>query len=240
MTETSDLIGLLRKMGHDMRVPLNTLISTTDMLVQGAYDPLTPKQERAASRLQRNSYRLLAILDDFMTYVKADANDLPLRPEPFDPRLQLTEWCTDVRPTLEGKGLTLNITTAQDVPATITADASFLKRMVQALLWNSAAYTSQGMINLTSTLTPERQWLICVQDSGAGIAADEVPQIFEPFWRGVERPQFPTAGAGLGLPMSLALAKLMGGNLFLKETSTQGSTFCIEVPLVTEPAPAAS
>ena len=73
-----DYLQLLRKMGHDMRVPLNTLISTGDMLVDGVYDPLTSKQAKAALRMQRNNRRLLAMLDDFMTYVKAYAGDLAL------------------------------------------------------------------------------------------------------------------------------------------------------------------
>ena len=73
MPESALFIQLLRKMAHDMRVPLNTIISTSDMLLQGTYDPLTARQEKAVVRVQRNNHRLLAILDDFMTYIKADA-----------------------------------------------------------------------------------------------------------------------------------------------------------------------
>jgi signal transduction histidine kinase len=231
MLEISDFIQLLRKMGHDMRVPLNTLISTSDMLVDGVYDPLTSKQERAAVRLQRNSRRLLAMLDDFVTYVKADAGDLDLNPTAFDPRVQLEEWCNSIRSVSDEKGLSLRLTVSETVPATVTCDEAALKRIVQALLWNAVAYTAHGEIQVAVDWTPNQEWLINVQDSGSGISVSDLPQIFEPFWRGEQRPQIPTAGAGLGLPMALALAKLVGGNLFLRESTSHGSNFCFQLPM---------
>ena len=137
--ETLEYVQLLRKMGHDMRVPLNTLISTTDMLVDGAYDSLTPKQEKAALRLQRNNRRLLAILDDFLTYIKAQTGDLLLTPKSFDPREQLNAWCAPIRKITEEKGIVFNLSISERVPATITGDQTALKRILQALLWNSVA-----------------------------------------------------------------------------------------------------
>ena len=91
MQDTTSLIQLLRKMAHDMRVPLNTIISTGDMLAEGVYDPLTAKQAKAITRLQRNNVRLLAILDDFIAYVKADAGEMVLANKVFDPRTTLDD-----------------------------------------------------------------------------------------------------------------------------------------------------
>jgi signal transduction histidine kinase len=228
--DTTEFLQLLRKMGHDMRVPLNTIISTGDMLEQGVYDPLTAKQAKAVTRLQRNNHRILAILDDFMTYMKADAGELRVVPMPFDPRTRLAEWCDPVRSTANEKGVLLEITTSKIVPPTLIGDEALLGRIVQALLWNAIAYTAQGRVCITSTWTENQEWLLTVQDTGGGISTDDLPHIFEPFWRGEARPQTPTAGAGLGLPMSLALAKVMKGQLILKETSAGGSTFSLEVP----------
>lgn len=230
MRSEAEIIQLLRKLGHDMRVPLSTIISTGDMLEQGAYDPLTAKQQKAVSRLQRNNRRLLAILDDFMTYIKADAAELTLSPAPLDPRIQLEAWCDPVFQAGKEGGIVGRLVTSETVPALLTADETSFKRIVQALLWNALAHTTQGEILVTSDWTPEQEWLISVRDAGSGIADSDLPHIFEPFWRGEARPQFPTAGAGLGLPLSLALAKLMGGDVYLKETTPQGSLFCVRVP----------
>jgi signal transduction histidine kinase len=171
------------------------------------------------------------MLDDFMTYVKADLGDLVLSLKPFDPRIQLQEWCDPISTISAEKGAALRLITSEAVPAMLMGDDLLIKRMVQALLWNATAYTRAGEINITSDWSPQQEWLICVKDSGLGISDDDLPHIFEPFWRGEERPQFPTAGAGLGLPMSLALAQLMGGTLLLKETSMHGTEFCLQIPL---------
>ena len=237
MGEWSDFTLLLRKLGHDMRGPLNILISTSDMLAEGNYGPLTPKQERATARLQRSSTRLLAILDDFMTYIKASASELPLNPQPFDPRAQLALWCEPVREASEAQGLAFHLTTTEGVPQTLQGDETALRRTVQALLWNALAYTAQGEICVGSDWSPETGWRVSVRDSGTGITEQDVPHIFEPFWRGEARPQLPTAGAGLGLPLALALARLMQGDLTLKEAAP-GCHFCLQVPL-TSAAPMA-
>lgn len=231
MLEQTEFIHLLRKMGHDMRVPLNTLISTSDMLADGMYDPLTTKQARAAVRLQRNSHRLLAILDDFVSYVKAEGRDLDLNPQPFAPRSQLEAWCEPIRNASLEKGLGFRLETSEAVPAMLKGDETALKRILQALLWNALAHTTQGEIVIRSDWLAEQGWQINVQDSGSGIPEADLPHIFEPFWRGVERPQLPTAAAGLGLPLARALARLMAGELSLKESSPSGSLFNLSLPL---------
>ncbi len=83
--------------------------------------------------------------------------------------------------------------------------------------------------------------MVTVQDTGPGIRKDDLPHIFEPFWRGEERPQVPVACAGLGLPLSRALAESMKGRLELKETGPNGSkfTFCLPLPTASDiPNPA--
>jgi signal transduction histidine kinase len=232
MPEMADFMQLLRKMGHDMRVPLNTVISTGDMLAEGMYDPLTPRQTKAMTRLQRNSQRMLSMLDDFVIYMKASTETLDLICNPFNPRSFLEDCVNEVRAEAEGKGLTLHLIILDDTPTQLIGDEKMLRRIVLALLWNAVSYAGQGEIRIESNGTSQQEWLISVQDSGPGISQDDLPHIFEPFWRGEERPQVPTAGAGLGLPLSLALAKLMQGDLFLKDTTTQGSTFCVRLPQI--------
>lgn len=231
MQDTTSLIQLLRKMAHDMRVPLNTIISTGDMLVEGVYDPLTPKQSKAMTRLQRNNVRLLAILDDFIAYVKADAGEMVLANKIFDPRVCIDECVNDVRPTAEEKGLKLRLTTSTTLPSMFMGDESAVKRIVLALVWNALAHTSSGEIHIQSEWSSEKVWSITVEDTGSGISDVDRPYIFEPFWRGEARPQLPIAAAGLGLPLALAFAKVMGGDLTLKATSMRGSTFCVTLPI---------
>ena len=225
---TSDFIHLLRKFGHDMRVPLNTLISTSDMLVQGVYDALTPKQEKAATRLQRNSYRLLAILDDFVTYIKASEGQLEISLKPFDIKERLELWASPMKPILDAKNISLIIEVTESAPM-ILSDENLLKRVMQALLWNSTSFTEAGQIRVSVDHFPDAKWLIHIKDTGIGIPSQDLPHIFEPFWRGEARPQVPTAGAGLGLPLARVLAQLLKGEVTLKETSSSVTHFCVEL-----------
>lgn len=225
------LIELLRKMGHDMRAPLGSIISTVDMMAEGVYDPLTPKQVRANERVRRNSRRVLAILDDFVTYVKASAGQIDVTVKSFDPRASLADWCKPIQPTCDDKGLTLHVTTTDSVPSCLMGDTALIGRAVVPLLWNAVSFTPSGAVWVESDLSDAQVWRIRVRDSGAGIPTDHVGHIFEPFWRGDERPQVASAGAGLGLAVSLSVAQLMKGQLVLEQTGPQGSTFRLEIPL---------
>jgi signal transduction histidine kinase len=228
---TDTLIELLRKMGHDMRAPLGSIISTVDMMAEGVYDPLSPKQLRANERVRRNSRRVLAILDDFVTYAKADAEQIDLVAKSFNPRTSLSDWCRQIQSTCEEKGLVLHVTTKNCVPSHLIGDATVISRIVLPLLWNAVSFTSQGAIWIDSDWSDDQGWTISVRDSGTGIPADHIPHIFEPFWRGEERPQVASAGAGLGLAVSMSLVQLMKGELILEQTGLQGSTFCVHIPL---------
>jgi signal transduction histidine kinase len=229
----SEFVELLRKMAHDIRAPLGAVISTSDMLADGVYEPLTPRQARANERVQRNGRRALAILDDFVTYMKADADQLDLTPTVFEPRVSLSDWCAPIQTAAEAKGLAFHLTTQETVPAYLQGDASAISRIVTALAWNAVAFTAQGSISIDSAWTSDDQWLLRVKDTGIGIPAENAPHIFEPFWRGEDRPQVPTASIGIGLALSSALVKLMGGKLLLTQTDSTGSTFSLFLPLKT-------
>jgi signal transduction histidine kinase len=219
----------MRRMAHDMRGTLMTLTATSDMLVQGTYGELTPSQARASQRMQRNSYRMVTLIDDLMTYVKADAKQLPLTAESFEPRVLFDHLREKVSLAADSKGLALHW--PDDLPETLVGDSNLITRLLLAVLWNAIGYTTTGDVWIESRWTPDTLWSITIRDSGPGIAPDEVARIFHPFFHGEQRATVPTSGSGLGLPMALALARLMGGQLTLEKTGSDGSTFCIQLPL---------
>jgi signal transduction histidine kinase len=232
------LVQLMRQMAHDMRGPLGVLSVTADMFAQGGYGELNPKQERAAKRMQRASNRALALLDDFMIYIKAEAHQLPLDINAFDPQALLAGVRETVSPEAKAKGLTVRLTgSSESLPPALYGDATLIQRIVLALLWNAVVFSDQGEITLQSRWdSASSAWTIEVSDEGSGIAPEHVPHIFEPLWRGPDCPQSPSSGYGMGLAMAQALTRMMDGQLTLEKTGPKGSVFCLHLPLCNDRA----
>jgi signal transduction histidine kinase len=227
-----EAMRLMRQMNHDLRNSLNTLLATANMLSEGIYEPLTDRQTRAVERIERSGQRILAILDDLIAYVKAQAGEYLLSSVDFDPHVVLEKVITEVKPAAEAKGLAISVETVGNPPATLYGDPAVIERILLALMWNAVSFTVKGTVRVTSAWLDS--WIVTVEDSGQGIPSNEVPHIFEPFWRG-ENPgsTVPSAGDGLGLAAAQALATVLKGQVSLKETSTKGSTFSVSLPLTT-------
>jgi signal transduction histidine kinase len=228
---TTTLVRLIREMGHDMRSVIGTLTATSDMLVAGVYGELTPKQARASARLQRNSNRLLVLLDDVMTYIKSEAGQYPLSPVTFAPRETLDDVNNTVRPIAETKGLNVQYQIDETVPNTLLGDEPAIQRIILALMWNAVAFTEKGVVTLESTWSEDEGWIIRICDQGPGISPEDTPHIYEPFWQHAQPRDVPTSGFGIGLAMAFTLAKLMAGRLHLENSGENGTTFDVFLPL---------
>jgi signal transduction histidine kinase len=209
-----------------MRSPLNILIGTADMLAQGVYGELNPKQEQVVERIQRNNRRLLALLDDAMTYFRIHADNWELSAHSFDPRGLLEEIVHDVRPIANQNETVIHIQINDNVPARLVGDATQIKRIVLALLWNAIAVSKLGAVWIESNWSSSSGWMVVIRDTGGGIPTENIAHIFEPFWSSGESVKSGSAsGFGLGLPLAQSLAELMNGKLALKETGPTGTTF---------------
>jgi signal transduction histidine kinase len=233
--DLSTLQILMRQMAHDMRGPLGVLTGTSEMFAQGVYGELTEQQARANERIQRNSYRLVALLDDLMAYVKAQADQFPLNTLSFEPRALLDELREQTTPLAESKRLTLQWAVSDDLPQTLVGDPPVIKRILLALLWNAIGYTDVGSVEVNTTWSSDNQWITIVRDSGPGIALGLLENLFMPFHYGKQRPKMPSSGFGLGLATASALARLMKGEIILEDNSTKGCSFSLLLPLSSDP-----
>jgi signal transduction histidine kinase len=224
---------LLRQMNHDLRNPLNALIATANMLSEGIYDPLTPEQARAVERIERNSKRIVVLLDDLITYVKADAGEYKLDVTDFDPRRLLEDVRGQCQAAAQAKHILLLVTNEDTVPPMLCGDAAAVRRIILALAWNAISFTAKGTVEIFSAWSANA-WLVTVTDTGPGVPITSRPHLFEAFWRGdAPASPVPTSGCGLGLAMARALAKPMHGDVQLKVSGIKGSTFSVCLPLVT-------
>lgn len=225
-----DPARVMRQMNHDLRTPLNVIIATTTMFSSNGYGEMNPAQQKAMARIQRNSHRMMALMDDLSMYVKVVTGELLLTPKPMQPSTALENWLKEVREKFPAEHLTWELRLNPMPP--VLADEEVLKQAVLAVVWNAIAFTETGTITVTSDWQ-DQQWVIQVQDTGMGITEEEAPRIFDLFWRGMNRPQMQgvVGGFGLGLPMTKAVIALLGGTVTLEQSSPTGSTFMLKIPL---------
>lgn len=221
--------AFLSAMSHELRTPLNSVIGFTGVLLQGLVGELEPRQQEPLRIVQRNGRHLLALINDVLDLSKIEARELRLSHLPFDLTKVIQETLESMAPTAAAKGLRL--TQALQVEALpCVGDSRRVTQILLNLLSNALKFTEQGTVDLSLTHGGGLA-RIAVQDTGPGIAERDLPRLFQEFEQldtGLARR---SDGTGLGLALSRRLARLMGGDILVESTLTQGSTFTLLLPL---------
>jgi two-component system OmpR family sensor kinase/two-component system sensor histidine kinase BaeS len=225
--------NLTADVAHELRTPLHIIQGNLEGILDGVYQP---SAEHLNATLEET--RLLArLVDDLGTLSLAEAGQLPLQWEPVDIAELLADTSTTFTGQAEAAGIHLNVTVDDasikdgGPPLLITADAGRLDQVLTNLLVNALRHTSPGgTITLSAAPTTSGVRLI-ISDTGAGIPPEDLPYIFDRFWRG-DRSRSHTGGAGAGLGLAIArqLVQAHGGRITVASQPGQGTTFTIELP----------
>ncbi len=222
----------LANMSHELRTPLNAILGFAELL---AHDPLlTPEQREQVDIIARSGEHLLDLINDVLDFSKIEAGRMSLVEDPFDLHQLLRDLEDMFRLRANVKGLTLLFERDPNLVRYAVADAGKLRQILINLLSNAVKFTQQGGVTLRARSAPSAgpdrvTLLIEVEDTGPGIAPDELPAVFEPFIQTHVGRR--TEGTGLGMPISRQLARLMGGDLTVTSTVGVGTCFRLELPL---------
>ncbi|WP_416675326.1 PAS domain-containing hybrid sensor histidine kinase/response regulator [Egbenema bharatensis] len=242
----------LANMSHELRTPLNTILGFTELMLND--ENLTAAQREDLSIINRSSEHLLELIDEILDLSKIEAGQMSLDERPFNLHSLLRDLVQMMRAKATAKGLNLAIEYSSDVPACIQADPQKLRQILINLLSNAIKFTSLGQVILRirradrtapdrsaklnlSTSFPPLDWsdptrfplLFEVEDTGFGIAPEELPSIFDAFVQ-TEAGRRTQRGTGLGLAISHRLVMLMGGAIHVSSTVGVGTTFQFWVP----------
>jgi signal transduction histidine kinase/CheY-like chemotaxis protein len=219
----------LANMSHELRTPLNAVLGYAQLLQRA---PLSEKEMNAARVIHRSGSHLLALITDILDLSKIEAGKMELAPAPCDPRALIDAVQEIVRVPAEQKGLILSVLVADDLPAGIAVDEKRLRQVLLNLLGNAVKFTSSGRVSLLVTQLKRDQDRALlrfeVQDSGPGIAPDEIERIFRPFEQ-VGEVRRREGGTGLGLTISRQFVRLMGSEILVQSRVGQGSSFWFEL-----------
>ncbi len=223
----------LAKMSHELRTPLNSIIGFSDMLLNQFYGPLNDQQQDGLERVLRNGKHLLALINDVLDISKIEASRMPVRIEACVPREILMQVLSAVEPLARKKGHHLVHDLAES-PVIVKSDPTKVRQIVLNLLTNAINFTESGEVRLMSHKT-EDHWIITVSDTGIGIAPEDLNRVFDEFYQVDSSSTRKVGGTGLGLPICLRMAGLLGGELTVSSKSGEGSCFTVKLPLESKP-----
>lgn len=221
--------SFLAHMSHELRTPLNGILGYAQLLKRD--ESLDAQQRESVAVMERSGEHLLTLINDLLDLAKIEAGRLEIHEAMFD-LPQLVKHVADlgaVRATQAG--LSFDFQCAHDVPVHVTGDERALRQILLNLLGNAVKFTEQGgvrfRVSLASALQTSCRLRFEVEDSGAGIAPEDLQKIFEPFARGSADRRI--EGTGLGLPITRRLVDAMKGQLSVTSQPGKGSTFSVEL-----------
>ena len=219
---------VLAIVSHDMRTPLAVVHTTTSMLLNPKYN-LTPEQVREQlERVKRNVELMNRMIGDLMDMVHLRSGKLSINPKPLVINDVLREAVTAQESPARDKALQLSYEAGAD-EMRADADRARLMQLFQNLLGNAVKFTKAGDTITVTSRTNGNHAHIEIADTGPGIAPDDLPHIFDPYYSASKKHQ--KTGTGLGLYIAKGIVDAHGGTIRCTSEPGVGTTFNITLPL---------
>ncbi len=218
----------MRKVAHELRGPLGTIETALKVLLQGMAGALTDRSRELITRAQRRAGELAAGTQDLLLLARAREAGLDKEGAPVQLDAVVTEVVEDFREGAERKGVALS--SDKVVGGAVLGDAIALRQLAANLIENGIRYTEPGG-SVTLRLSSQGECLVLeVEDTGIGIATEDLPRVFSEFYRAANAREFAAEGTGLGLAIVKAIAERHGGSVAGESNLGHGTRFTVTLP----------
>ena len=234
----------LANMSHELRTPLNSILILAGLLTDSD-EPLRPKQHEFAETIQQSGKDLLNLIDEVLDLAKVESGSLHVEKEPIEVAGLVTFLERTFRHMAQDKNIEFGVSVDPAAPPRLTSDYTRVKQIAKNLVANAIKFTDEGSVTVrisgaddTDGRPGGRYLSLAVVDTGIGIDEKDHHLIFESFQQAGRGSAKQYGGTGLGLAISRELARHLGGDIALRSTLGQGSTFTCYLPVEAPDAPA--
>jgi len=221
---------------HELRTPLSLISGFAEMMALSPESyggiPLPAPYREDMLEVYRSSKHLLGLIEDVLALAQLEEGHMVVRRCWVDLTSVVSEATETIRPLIEAKSVRLSVAIPDQLPQ-IYADAGRLRQVLLNLLNNAYRFTDAGTISVQVSIASQ-QVLITVSDTGTGIAAEDIPRVFDEFHSLSKASTVRRGGLGLGLAISRRLIRAHGGDIELESVEGEGSVFTVSLPLVAQ------
>jgi heavy metal sensor kinase len=212
---------------HELRTPLTSIKGQAEVALQRSRDPAAYRQVLTA--INDEVDRMIRLTGSLLTLARADAGQIPLTTEPFDVAELVGSAVEHARSAATQKAVQVEVESGP--PVRLMADQDLLIQLMLNLLDNAIKYTPANGEVIVSWKRAGEEASLTVRDTGIGIDAEDIPNIFDRFYRVDKARSRGEGGAGLGLSISRWIAEAHGGSITVESKPGEGSTFTVRLPL---------
>lgn len=220
--------AFLATMSHELRTPLNAMIGYADLLQMGIPVKIPEESAQMVSRISLSARHLLELIEEILTFSKLEAGEEVINLEIVPLQIIIDEVIALSEPLTLVKGLVYE-TDIRVGDTQINTDPRKLRQILVNLLGNAAKFTSEGKVRFEAYDEMDN-FVFRVTDTGMGIVAADLEQIFEPFWQSNNGTTRTAGGTGLGLTITRRLARLLGGDVRVTSELEHGTMFEVRLP----------
>lgn len=242
--QNSDELAKLKQqflgmISHEMRTPLNAVIGYTEVLINRMIGQVDDAAREVLQRIYFNAERELQLIVDVLDLATIEYDEIVIDNRLFDLGLVIQEWHARMR-MLSGGQVGFAVVLDDQMPTLLMGDRVRLSQAINHLLSNAFKFTREGSVSLRiQPDTDAQQWSITVTDTGIGIAAQQLPHIFDSFYQSESGLDRRFHGIGVGLTIAAGIIKKMGGLITVSSVLDKGSEFKVTLPLQKYVTPAA-
>ena len=216
---------------HELKTPINVMLGYLELLQDGIYGEISPKQREILETLTKQANSLTRLVKRLLDISRFEASGGKLDARRVDLQKLLTTLESSFSVLAKQREISFSVNHGDGLPSTVIWDEDRINEVLGNLISNAFKFTPRGG-EVAITVVPKKAGVsITVQDKGAGISADQLPHIFDKFYQADNQAQAATKGTGLGLAIAKEIVEAHGGEITVESLVGRGTTFVVTLPV---------